>query len=171
MEGINQHIREAAKGSRAAQQHIYQKLSPEILGLCRRYLPQQAEAEDAMLRAMYNILTKLDQFRGEASFRTWSRRIATNECLMQLRKKALEWGEFQEPQGANDIGEQHDVDQLMFLIHAMPSGFRAVFNMVAVEGYSHREVAQTLSISESTSKSQLSRARQWLQKNMQHDTT
>jgi RNA polymerase sigma factor (sigma-70 family) len=98
----------------------------------------------------------------------WVRRMAINQCLMTLRKQSA----FQKPiedqhVSFDSLNSSHDEAYLLHLVQALPVGFRTVFNLYAIEGFSHAEIAESLGISEGTSKSQLSRARQWLQKALQ----
>lgn len=157
------------KKHRKAQCEVYDKLSPKMLGLCRRYINDAGEAESVMITGFLKVFDKIDQYSGEGNFEGWIRRIMVNESLLYIRKNKgmyievdIEYAD-QEP----DYGLANtnlEVDDLLLLISSLPIGYRTVFNMFAIEGYSHQEIANQLSISENTSKSQLSRARKMLQK-------
>jgi RNA polymerase sigma-70 factor (ECF subfamily) len=140
-----------------------------MYGLCYRYLKDPMEAEDVLVVAFTRILERIDQYKGEGSFEGWIRRIVVNEALTCLRKRRnmhLE-AELEEVDYRLDYRSLEDhlqADDLVQLINALPAGYRIVFNMYAIDGYSHKEIADTLGISENTSKSQLSRARTYLQK-------
>lgn len=131
--------------------------------VCRRYLSQESEIEEAMADAFYTILTKLEQLRETAAFEGWARRIAANFCLATLRKK----GDFkvyledlkQEPVHYSTWPAHLEEEDLLRLLKYLPEGCRTVFNLFAIEGYSHKEIAAMLQISEGTSKSQLSFSR------------
>lgn len=160
------------KGDRSAQQLLYKKYAPVLLGICRSYVSDIHHAEDVMISAFCKIFQKLEDYRGDGSFEGWMRRIAVRESLDHLRKRSLcdfpgeEWVE--RYQDATDWEEESewDADSLQQLIDELPEGYRVVFLMWAVEGYTHKEIAQTLGISENTSKSQLFKARQRLQASM-----
>lgn len=162
---ISQNFNSAKRGHKSGQKALYNELSPLILSVCLRYQVDNGEAEDVMIKAMYKILTRLDQVKDAALLKAWAIRIAVNESLMSLRKNNLEWAALNEEtmNGAIGNSDTHGADHLLFLISKMPSGYRAVFNLVELDGYTHAEAAQLLQITVGTSKSQLSRAKAWLQ--------
>ncbi len=139
-----------------------------MLSLCGRYLTDDFEAEEAMIEGFVKVFDKIAQFRLEGSFEGWVRRIMVNEALMALRsKKTMGWQtsyddvEYEtEPVAA---ATNLEADELHRLVQQLPTGYRAVFNLYAIEGYSHAEIAESLGISENTSKSQLHRGRALLQ--------
>ncbi len=160
-----------------AQRQLYDKYSHRMLALCFRYVCDEMAAEDVMVEGFLRVFEKISQFNSEGSFEGWIRRIMVNESLGYLRKKKriLEDNISDE---ANNIPDYTHADQnleteeLMALIESLPVGYRTVFNLYAIEGYAHIEIAQMLGITESTSKSQLHRARALLQKMVvewQHD--
>ncbi|MHA4737640.1 RNA polymerase sigma factor [Dyadobacter sp. MSC1_007] len=152
-----------------AQRQVYDKYSTRMLALCFRYVCDDMAAEDVMVEGFLKVFEKIGQFSGEGSFEGWIRRIMVNEALGYLRKqkRILEDNLSDE---ANNIPDYAQADQnlqaeeLLALIEALPVGYRTVFNLYAIEGYAHMEIAQMLGITESTSKSQLHRARALLQK-------
>lgn len=137
--------------------------------LCCRYVKDPIDAQDILVTAFTHILERIAQYRGEGSLEGWIKRAVINESLSFLRKKrnmylisAIEDVEM-------EIVAHHDHDSLaqedlLRMISELPPGYRVVFNMYAIDGYSHKEIAEQLNISENTSKSQLSRARMYLQK-------
>jgi RNA polymerase sigma-70 factor (ECF subfamily) len=157
------------KGHRQAQREVYEKLSPKMLGLCRRYIKDSNEAESVMITGFLKVFDKIDQFSGEGSFEGWVRRIMVNESLLYLRKNKgmyievdIEYADLEPNYDLASANLQ--TEDLLKLVNSLPVGYRTVFNMFAIEGYSHQEIANKLQISENTSKSQLSRARKMLQK-------
>jgi RNA polymerase sigma-70 factor (ECF subfamily) len=157
------------KGERNAQRELYDLYSSKMYALCYRYVRNGMEAEDIMVTAFMKIFDRIDQFKGEGSFEGWMRRIMVNESLTHLRKSRnmhLETDlEMADRQPRYDQHEQHlEAEDLINMIQELPAGYRAVFNMFAIDGYSHKEIAEQLGITESTSKSQLNRARAYLQK-------
>ena len=126
-------------------------------------------AEDVLQDGFITLFTRLQDFKGEGSFEGWARKIFVNTALMSLRKKdALKMSEELEAVRGmkDDLPSQNQnigYKELMKLVMELPPGFRTVFNMYAIEGYSHKEISDMLGISETTSRTQLSRARVWLQ--------
>ena len=141
--------------------------------LCIRYVGEREVAEDILQDGFVTLFTRLDSFKGDGSFEGWARKIFVNTALMYLRKKdALKMSEEIDSARnlSTDMTSQMDdigYKELMRLITTLPAGFRTVFNMYVVEGYSHKEIAEALGISETTSRTQLSRARTWLQNKIQ----
>ena len=145
-------------------------LSGKMLSLCLRYTGDSMTARDMLQDGFVTLFSKLDTYKGEGSFEGWARRIFATTCLMYLRKKdALNMsGDLDEaaslPQKEASQTQQLGYKELMKLILQMPDGYRTVFNLYAIEGFSHKEISQMLGISEVSSRSQLNRARNWLQK-------
>ncbi|WP_421764446.1 RNA polymerase sigma factor [Ekhidna sp.] len=156
------------KGKSSAQRSLYDRLAPKMLGVCLRYIRDREEAEHVMIGGIVKVFEKLDQFKSEGSFEGWVRRIIVNDCLMYIRKNrnmSLQT-EIENVSNSPNLSVMEDaLDQadLLKMIGELPVGYRTVFNLYAIEGYSHAEIAKQLDISENTSKSQLSRARKWLQ--------
>lgn len=157
------------KGDRAAQKALYELLAPRMFPVCIRYIGDRDAAEDVLQDGFVTLFTHLGNYKGEGSFEGWARRIFVTTALMSLRKKdALKMSDDLEAarglqsetaSQTQNIGYK----ELMKLIMTLPPGFRTVFNMYAIEGYSHKEIGEILGISETTSRTQLSRARVWLQ--------
>jgi RNA polymerase sigma-70 factor (ECF subfamily) len=137
--------------------------------ICIRYIGDRAQAEDVLQDGFIMLFSKLKDYKGEGSFEGWARRIFVTTALMSLRKKdALKMSdELDLAKGmTTDSSSQLQnigYKDLMKLVMSLPPGFRTVFNMYAIEGYSHKEISDMLGISETTSRTQLSRARVWLQ--------
>ena len=147
----------------AAQKALYEKWGPLLLGVVRRYISRAEEAEDVFAEGMFRILTKIRTFREEGSFEGWMKRIMVNESLMFLRKRhnfhmvrEVEPNELVEPAM---IEYDLEAQEILKVLDTLPDGYRTVFNMYAIEGYKHREIAERLGISINTSKSQLIQAR------------
>ena len=162
-------IESCKKGDRAAQKALYDRLAPRMFPVCMRYIGDKESAEDILQDGFVTLFTRLDSYKGEGSFEGWARRIFVTTALMSLRKKdALKMSEdldaarglkTETASQVQNIGYK----ELMQLIMTLPPGFRTVFNMYAIEGFSHKEIGEMLGISETTSRTQLSRARIWLQ--------
>lgn len=157
------------KGDRAAQKQLFDRFAPVMYSVCLRYVGDREVAQDLLQDGFVTLFTKLDSYKGDGSFEGWVRRIFINTSLMYLRKKdALRMTEDLDNVRnlSSDIPTQIEnigYGELMKLIAQLPPGFRTVFNMYVVEGYSHKDIAEELGITETTSRTQLSRARNWLQ--------
>ncbi|WP_406845266.1 RNA polymerase sigma factor [Flavobacterium soyae] len=159
-------IKLAVENNRQAQQQIYSKFSSKMLSVCRQYIKDIQLAEDVMITAFMKVFTNLKNFEHKGSFEGWIRRIMVNECISYLRvQKKVKFAEdeFFTEESFNEIDSQFTVDQIQFLIDALPDGYKMIFNLYAIEGYKHNEIAKMLGINEGTSKSQLSHARKMLQ--------
>lgn len=166
-------IAECLNNNRLAQKELYERLSSRMFSVCIRYVGNRETAKDILHDGFIVLFSKLNTFKGDGSFEGWARRIFINTALMYMRKAdVLKFSEEIESSSAVDfkIGpvaiEKLEAEMLMKLVAAMPSGFRTVFNMYAIEGYSHQEIAKELNITEGGSRSQLSRARLWLQERL-----
>lgn len=159
-------IKEAAAGNRHAQQRIYTRNAPKMLGVCRQYIKDLHLAEDVMITAFMKVFTNLKNFEHKGSFEGWIRRIMVNECISYLRvqkKVGFLEDEYYKEESFNNIESNLSVDDIQSLIDNLPEGYKMVFNLYCIEGYKHQEIAKMLDISEGTSKSQLSHARKMLQ--------
>ena len=162
-------IESCRKGDRAAQKIMYDRLASRMFPVCMRYIGDRTAAEDVLQDGFITLFTRLDSYKGEGSFEGWARRIFVTTALMSLRKKdALKMSdELDSVRGmkTETTSQMQNIGykELMKLVMSLPPGFRTVFNMYAIEGYSHKEIAEMLGITETTSRTQFSRARAWLQ--------
>lgn len=162
----NEIIQLAVANNRHAQQKIYTKFSPKMLSVCRQYIKDIQQAEDVMITAFMKVFTNLKNFEHKGSFEGWIRRIMINESISYIRaqkKVSFLEDEFYKEDGFNNIESNFSVDDIQFLIDSLPDGYRMIFNLYAIEGFKHKEIASMLGINEGTSKSQLSHARNVLQ--------
>lgn len=162
-------INECIKGNPKAQKQLYETFSGKMMGVCLRYSNSLEEAEDALQDGFIKVFQNLQNFQQTGSFEGWIRRIIVNCCLDIIRKNkkskddvALDKVDFMLSNESTAVGKLSE-EQLIKLIQSMPYGYKIVFNMYAIEGYSHKEIAEHLEITESTSKSQFLRARKHLQ--------
>ncbi len=163
-------IAKATAGNRAAQQRLYELHSPRMLSVCRQYLQHREQAEEAMCNGFLKVFKNLNSFRGEGSFEGWIRRIMVRESISYLRSKSrLQFVDL-ENVTATEVYDAADsnlgAEEIQRLIDGLPDGYRTVFVLYAVEGYKHGEIADLLKISDSTSKSQLFKARKMLQQQL-----
>ena len=171
-------IKKLRTGDSGAQKALYDQYSSLLFAMVRRYVRSQEDAEDVFVDGMFKIMTKTNSFRDEGSFEGWMKRIMINESLGYIRKNKAMYLETdieaadREPD-LDKLSTSLEASYLLKMISEVPSGYRTIFNLYAIEGYSHKEIGELLGINENTSKSQLSRARAHLQKKLveveQHD--
>ncbi|AYD48814.1 RNA polymerase sigma factor [Arachidicoccus soli] len=159
-------------GNRLAQQKLYNQFSGKMFAICLRYARDQMSAEDILQISFVKVFNKITEFKNEGSLEGWIRRIVVNTAIENYRKniKLLQVASNDNAaiELADDtIFDKLEVNDLLKLVNSLPDGYRLVFNMYAIEGFSHKEIADILKISEGGSKSQLSRARQILKKAIQ----
>jgi len=160
-------IRECLRGSVQSQKHLYERYAGKMYAVCLRYARSSADAADILQEGFVKVFTKLEQFNFQGSFEGWVRRIMVNTALRTYQRQRFDF----EQSGYERLPDMPvDADalaslsekELLALIAKLPDGYRVVFNLVAIEGYSHAEAAEMLGIQESTSRSQLTKARRWL---------
>ncbi len=156
------------RGNSAAQRMLYEKYAHKMMGVCVRYAENRETARDLLHDGFISLFEKINTYKGDGSFEGWMRRLFINTALMHLRKKdaLVKYSEYSLTERSADFSvlEKLSADELVALIADLPTGFRIVFNLYAVEGYTHSEIAKMLHITESTSRSQYARARSCLQK-------
>ncbi|MBL4755008.1 MAG: sigma-70 family RNA polymerase sigma factor [Flavobacteriales bacterium] len=158
------------RGDVVCQKQLYQLYARTMMGVCLRYAKSREEAEDFLQDGFIKMFKNIDQYEGKGSLEGWVRRIMVNTALASMRKfnPLQQSGDVLDLENSN--GEEPEIisslsaKDLLEIIHRIPDGYRIVFSLYAIEGYSHKEIAAKLGITESTSKSQLSRARATLQK-------
>ena len=156
---------ECVKCNPKAQRLLFDKFAPKMLTVCLRYANDSADAEDVLQEGFVKVFSKLSDFKMEGSLEGWIRRIMVNTSLDAIRKnkKYLTDAKLEDVEykihSSESTSDQLQADDLMKLVHALPEGYKVVFNLFAIEGYSHKEIADLLGVSENTSKSQYSRAR------------
>lgn len=163
-------IKGCIKGDIQARGELYAKYAPKMMSICLRYVRDRSIAEDLLQDGFIRLFERIHTYKGEGSFEGWMRKIFVNKALEYIRrKKLLSYGTefesaslFVENDNVSAI-ELISADELMQCITDLPVGFRTVFNMFAIEGYSHAEIAKQLGIKEGTSRSQYARARIILQ--------
>ena len=162
-------IEKSIKNDPKAQQMLYENYAPKMFGVCLRYVSDTDVAKDILQDSFISVFSHLSTFKGDGSFEGWIRRIVVNTALIYLRKTTL----FVDYENVNQEFENISVNpsalevlsaaDLMKIVDSLPSGYRTVFNLFAIEGYSHQEIGHFLNITESSSRSQYSRARKQLQ--------
>jgi RNA polymerase sigma-70 factor (ECF subfamily) len=156
------------KGDRKMQYELYERFAPKMYGVCLRYAANTEEAEDILQEGFIKIFKKISSYRGDGSFEGWIRRIFVNTAIEQFRKKTY-LQPITEQEESTIEGKYISVldnmaeKDIIKLIQQLSPGYRTVFNMYVIEGFTHKQIAEALNISEGTSKSQLSRAKLILQ--------
>ena len=163
-------IREGCmKGDRKFQQILYSMLSPKMFAVCLRYATDYSGAQDLLQEGFVKVYKNIEKFRGEGSFEGWVRRIFVNTAIEHYRKQVklyalhdseVKYYEYYDGSALESLKKE----DIMKMIQKLSDGYRTVFNLYVVEGYSHKEIGELMGISEGTSKSQLARARYLLQK-------
>lgn len=157
-------------GDKKAQRTLYDKYAAKMLGVCIRYFRDIDEAEDALQEGFIKIFNNIDKFRNEGSFEGWIRRIMVNTSLNYYKSNlkhyyGTDYDEVEEIVEDEKLKfDNLSVEYLLKIIQDLPEGYRLVFNLYEIEGYSHKEIAEMLGISVNTSKSQLMKAKRNLQK-------
>lgn len=168
MEELEILITDCKAGKREAQSRLYQLYAPMLFGVCLRYSRDRTEAEDSLHEGFVLIFSKIDQFAFKGSFEGWMKKIMVNlsleKCRTRFKMQSVEDISIYDSQLADaDVYADMNAAKLLELIQNLPPQYRLVFNMYAIDGYSHKEISQELGIAEGTSKSNLARARKILQ--------
>lgn len=164
-----------ADGDYRAQKRLYQLYAPQMMGICMRYSSDVADAEDVLQDGFITIYNHIDSFSGKGPLGGWMRRIMVNTALQRYRASKnvklvrLDDSEVRLQEVSDDVLSSMEADELLRKIQRLPVGFRTVFNLYAIEGYKHHEIAELLDISEGTSKSQYSRGRSLLREMIEND--
>ncbi|NDE03662.1 MAG: RNA polymerase sigma factor [Flavobacteriia bacterium] len=157
-----------------AQKALFDIYAPKLYVVCLRYLKDQMRAQDVLQDTFVKIFAHIGNYKSEGAFEGWLKRIAVNTCLDQLRKDKKLLTDVSLDDVSHKLAHQDYsaeklmADDLLKLVQALPDGYRTVFNLFAIEGFSHQEIAQQLSISENTSKTQYLRARAYLKERIEN---
>lgn len=156
------------RGDAKAQRALFDQYAKSMLMLCRRYLQNDVQAEEALLSGFEKFFRTMDRFvhSGDGGVAPWLRKIMVNECLLCLRQKSMVVLRDELPDGEaadEDAIARMSAEEILLMIGRMPEGYRTVFNLYVIEGYSHSEIGEMMGIAEGTSKSQLAKAKNYLQ--------
>jgi len=167
-------VRDCLKGEIAAQKQLYNHFADTMLGICYRYTKSMADAEDVLQEGFIKVFRHLDQYKSEGELGGWIRRIMVNTAINYLKKNSRYQSDLSftdsglHPISTDDPEVLLHAKELAELIRQLPAGYQTIFNMHAVEGYSHVEIGKMLGINEGTSRSQYARARtlliSWIKK-------
>lgn len=166
-------LRQLRRGKSAAQKVVYQQHAAAMLGLCMRYASCREDAEEILSNGFIKVFEKIDQYKGDGPLGAWIRTIMVREALNFIRYRKNIFVEVEEERTVemahSEELERLEAGYLLRLIEDLPTGYRTVFNLFAIEGYAHKEIAEMLGISENTSKTQVRKARQKLQEQLRAD--
>lgn len=161
-------IRRCLSGDRRAQEQLYKQFAPKMYAVCLRYAGNSEDAQDILQDGFVKVFRNLDKYRADGSFEGWVRRIFVNTAIEHYRRSSNMYPITESQEAAlEDKGwsamDNLNIKDLMEIIQELSPGYRTVFNLYVVEGYTHKEIADMMGISEGTSKSQLARAKAILQ--------
>jgi RNA polymerase sigma factor (sigma-70 family) len=167
-------IEECIEGNRYAQKMLFEKYRSLMFAICMRYAKNRAEAEDVMIDGFMKIYSSLSEFKRKGSFEGWLRKIMVNSAINNYRSNLKHYynstiddeKSYEIENKIDDFKTNYSAEYLIKLIQELPDGYRMVFNLYEIEGYSHKEVAEIMSISISTAKTQLFYAKKSLQKRL-----
>ncbi|MFI2741764.1 RNA polymerase sigma factor [Zhouia sp. PK063] len=169
---INQLIQACKSKNRKGQEQLYNLYAPKLYSVCLKYSRNKTEADDNLQDSFITIYSKIDQYKHKGSFEGWMRRITVNTVLQKYRNEGV-FNLNQETQIEDvtvDIEDEDiSLDYLLNLIQELPDRYRLTFNLYVLDGYSHKEIAKMLHISDGTSKSNLARARMILKDKIEKD--
>lgn len=169
-------IEECKKNSQAAFEKLYNLYAPKMKGIAYRYVGDAAKAEDVVHDSFVKIYEKIATLQNNAAFEGWLRKIVVNESLDALKRdkklneiheESFKTGAFNETNEKSAYGNI-SAKELMDALNSLPVGYKTVFNLYVIDGFSHKEIASRFNISEGTSKSQLSKAKDQLKKKLEH---
>lgn len=158
------------KGDPVAQKALYQQFARKMMSICMRYAHNRDQAQDMLQDGFVKVFQKIDHYRGDGPLGGWIARTMVNTALDHIRRNkpydhSLDLTEAEHLHHEDEhVLSSMSTDELLELIQALPTGYRTVFNLFAIEGYAHKEIAERLGISENTSKSQFMKARAYLRK-------
>jgi RNA polymerase sigma factor (sigma-70 family) len=175
MIGEDELIERCRKNDRTAQKMLYDKYAGLMLAICRRYVFEKSEAEDILMEGFLKVFTKINEFEGRGSFEGWMKRIFVNTAITNYHKSSkhnknhfdIEEIQIRKSEKPSYGESEFTHEELFRIIHSLPEGYKIVFNMYALEGYKHKEIADMLGIDINTSKSQYSRAKKLIRKRLE----
>jgi RNA polymerase sigma-70 factor (ECF subfamily) len=173
MFNLEKTIEGCINNKRTAQIELYSQYAPMLLAVCLRYVADKSEAEDILQDSFFKILKNIKEYKGKGHFENWMKKIVVNTAITHFHKEKkhyyhdeIESVHDQDLQIKSTPQQELEVKELYELLKTMPEGYRVIFNLYAIEGFKHKEIAKKLNIDESTSKTQYLRAKNWIIKRM-----
>jgi RNA polymerase sigma factor (sigma-70 family) len=158
-------IEQCLKGQSLAQEKLFKKYYGIMLGICLRYTNNRNEAKEVLQEGFIKVFNNLQSFKFEGSLPGWMKKIMVNTAIDKYRKRIAEPISFEMPENASteeDVISNFNKNDLLDCINLLPAGYKAIFNLYVIEGYTHKEISEKLGINEGTSKSQLAKAKIYL---------
>jgi RNA polymerase sigma-70 factor (ECF subfamily) len=161
-------IKGCIDGDRASQKSLYEGYASKMLGVCMRYAKDRAEAEDMLQEGFLKVFQGISKFKNEGSFEGWVRRIMVYNAINHYKHRSRKFQEDLDQENYDapfhdELIEKISAKEIVALIQHLPDGYRAIFNLYAIEGFTHKEISEKLNIAVGTSKSQYARAKQQMQ--------
>ncbi len=174
MSDINEIVEGCRRRNKKAQQVLFDRYAPILLGICMRYVKDKSEAEDILQEGFLKIFLNINDFAEKGTFENWMKKIIVNTAITFYHRNFKHNQNLDiEDVNPNEVittdspEGDYDTNELLQLINSMPQGYKVIFNLYAIEGYKHKEIAEMLNIDENTSKSQYARARKWMQNKLE----
>jgi RNA polymerase sigma-70 factor (ECF subfamily) len=173
LEDLKDIIEACASGDVRAQEKLYHRFAPKMLGVCLRYAKDLTEAEDNLQEGFIKVFMNIKKFRHEGSLEGWIRRIMVNVSLERFRKQNIMYpvediSRYESPQISDEIMARISADELIAIIQELPPRYKMAFNLFVMEGFSHQQISEEMQISVGTSKSNIARARDILKRKVQN---
>ncbi len=163
---INQIIDGCKANDRKCQRAFVDQFSPYLFGVCRRYISDHEQAKDCLQESLVHILSNINKFEARGSFKSWAARVTATQCLQFIRKEkkhiTFDIAESPEPSEEESISDRLEVDDVLKFLETIPEKYRIAVNLYIIEGYSHKEISDQLGITESSSRSLVTRARKMI---------
>ncbi|MDF1696770.1 MAG: sigma-70 family RNA polymerase sigma factor [Saprospiraceae bacterium] len=163
---VNQIINGCKSNDRKCQRAFVDQFSPYLFGVCRRYISDEEKAKDCLQEALVHILSNIKKYKATGSFKSWAARVTATQCLQMIRREkrhiTVDIENSAEPSEEESISDRLEVEDIMKFLETIPERYRIAVNMYIIEGYSHKEIAQHLEITESSSRSLVTRARKMI---------
>jgi len=163
---VNQIIDGCKSNDRKCQRAFVDQFSPYLFGVCRRYISNHEQAKDCLQESLVQILSNINKFEAKGSFKSWAARVTATQCLQFIRREkkhiTFDIAESLEPSEEESISDRLEVDDVLKFLETIPEKYRLAVNLYIIEGYSHREISEQLGITESSSRSLVTRARKMI---------
>ena len=160
---VNQIINGCKNNDRKCQKAFVDQFSPYLFGVCKRYISDREKAKDCLQDSLVHILSNINKFEARGAFKSWAARVTATQCLQMIRREkkhiTFDIEDRIEPSEEESISDRLEVDDILKFLDTIPDRYRIAVNMYIIEGYSHREISEHLGISESSSRSLVTRAR------------
>lgn len=163
---INQIILGCKSNDRKCQKAFVDQFSPYLFGVCRRYISDHEKAKDCLQDSLVHILSNIKKYESKGSFKSWAARVTANQCLQFIRKEkkhlTFDIEETVEPSEEESVSDRLEVEDILKFLDTVPEKYRIAVNLYIIEGYSHKEISEQLGITESSSRSLVTRARKMI---------